>query len=570
MEKKWVYTERSEEGAISTLSEAININSVLASILIQRGVDSFEKAKTYFRPTLDQLHDPFLMKDMDAAVDRIQEAIFNEEQILVYGDYDVDGTTSVALMYHFLSSFYDKVAFYIPDRYKEGYGVSAQGIDWASEQGYSLMISLDCGIKANELVQKAKDKGIDFIICDHHTPGDELPNATAVLDPKRRDCPYPYKELSGCGVGFKLIQAFAENNDIPLEKVFEYLDLLAISIASDIVPITGENRTLAFYGLQKINAEPRPGIRALIELSGKKSDLDISGVVFGLGPRINAAGRIAHAKGAVDLLLSKTMEEANDLGKKINENNHERREVDQSITVEALELIESENPALKSTVLFQKHWHKGVIGIVASRCIEQYYRPTVILTESGGKATGSARSVEGYNVYRAISACEDVIDQYGGHMYAAGLTMPVDRVDVFKRRFEKFVSSTITEDQLIPKINIDAVVSLEDITTKFYKILKQMSPFGPENMTPVFVLHNLRIKGAPLLLKEKHLKFKATQEGSTKSIDCIGFGFGHFHEKMSNGEEFSMAFSIEENDFRNVKSLQLFIKDIKFVEDQSR
>ena len=567
MENKWVYKKPVDQEKIDWLSQAINVNPVLASILISRKVDTFETAKTYFRPELDQLHDPFLMKDMEEAVSRIETAILKEEKILVYGDYDVDGTTSVSMVYHFFSSIYDQIAFYIPDRYKEGYGISAQGIQWAAEHNYSLIISLDCGIKANNLVQEARNQGIDFIVCDHHIPGAELPNAVAVLDPKRMDCSYPYKELSGCGVGFKLIQAFASRNDISSAKVFEYLDLLAISIASDIVSITGENRVLAFYGLQRINASPRPGIKALMKLSGNHSNMDISGVLFGLGPRINAAGRIDHAKGAVDLLLSKTFEEAEDLGQRINTHNNKRRNIDSSITQEALALIaENGNSTAKSTVLFQKHWHKGVIGIVASRCIEHYYRPTIILTESNGKATGSARSVEGYNVYNAICACEDVLDEYGGHMYAAGLSMGMDKVGEFKRKFETFVSKTITEEQLTPKINIDVEINLSDITEKFYKILKQMSPFGPDNMEPVFVMHNISISGVLLLLKEKHLKFKVVQGQNDQSIDCIGFRMGHLFDYVNSGKPFSLAFTIGENNFRNVKSLQLFIKDIKFAE----
>lgn len=567
MEKKWVYKELVDQNTIDQLSKAINVNSTLASVLISRGVDTFHKAKSFFRPELNQLHDPFLMKDMEEAVSRIEVAIQQKEKILVYGDYDVDGTTSVAMMYHFLSSIYDQVSFYIPDRYKEGYGISAQGIEWAVEHNFSLMISLDCGIKANHLVQMAHDQNIEFIICDHHTPGDDLPNAVAVLDPKRKDCSYPYKELSGCGVGFKLIQAFASRNNISSAQIFEYLDLLAISIASDIVPITEENRVLAFYGLQKINASPRPGIKALITLSGNRSSIDISGVVFGIGPRINAAGRIDHAKGAVDLLLAKDFSEAETFGQRINTHNDERRNVDSKITEEALKLIaKNDDGNSKSTVLYQEHWHKGVIGIVASRCIEHYYRPTVILTESGGKATGSARSVEGYNVYNAISACEDVLDQYGGHMYAAGLTMPVENVPAFQRQFETFVTTTITEDQLVPKITIDAEITLDNITPKFYKILKQMSPFGPENMTPVFVIHQVNIKGAPLLLKDKHLKFTAQQEANSQSIECIGFGLGHMFDLVNSGNSFSLVCTIEENNFRNIKSLQLFIKDIKFVD----
>ena len=567
MEKKWVYNKPVDRKVMDALSLAIHVDPILATILVSRQIDTFDKAKAFFRPELEQLHDPFLMKDMEKAVSKIETAICRREKILVYGDYDVDGTTSVSMMYHFLSSIYDQVAFYIPDRYKEGYGVSAQGIQWAEKHNYSLMICLDCGIKANILVQEAKNKEIDFIICDHHTPGEQIPNAIAVLDPKRRDCAYPYKELSGCGVGFKLIQAFACRNDISSEQVFEYLDLLAISIASDIVPITGENRILAFYGLQKINTSPRPGIQALIALSKKGPNIDISSVVFGIGPRINAVGRMAHAQQVVDLLLAKDVDQAHAFGRSINKYNEERRSTDIHITKEALKLIaEGGDANAKSTVLYREDWHKGVIGIVASRCIEHYYRPTVILTKHGDKATGSARSVEGYNVYHAISACGDLLDQYGGHMYAAGLSMSVDKVEEFKSKFETFVSTTITKDQLIPKINIDATIALKDITPKFYNVLRQISPFGPENMSPIFAMHQVMVKGMPLLLKNEHLKFTAQQEGSDQSMDCIGFGMKHLFDYANSGKPFSLAFTIEENDFRNVKRLQLLIKDIIFID----
>lgn len=568
MVKRWVYQPLPNENDIKTLSTAINVNSILSTVLVQRGISDFDTARKFFRPTLDMLHDPFLMKDMDKAVERIIRAMDNDEKMLVYGDYDVDGTTSVAMFFGFLKDLYPNVAYYIPDRYKEGYGISAQSIEWAEENNISLIISLDCGIKANSLINLAKQKGIDFIVCDHHTPGKELPPAIAVLDPKRSDCDYPFKELSGCGVGFKLIQAIAKNKDIPEQQLFGYLDLVAISIASDIVPIVGENRVLTYHGLQVLNTSPRRGIDALIELVGIQNRVDISGIVFGIGPRINAAGRIGHAGTAVELLLSEDEEDIEQLAQKINEKNNTRRDVDSTITEEALAMIEDNehNGKTKSTVLFKKDWHKGVIGIVASRCIEKYYRPTIILTESEGKATGSARSVAGYNVHDAIASCDDLLDQYGGHMYAAGLTMPVENVEAFQVRFEETVQSSIDDELLVPKITIDTPITLDNISGKFWKILKQMAPFGPQHMEPLFSISNAKMVNNLSLIKEKHLRGIVGQDGCDSQFPLIAFGLGEHYERISKGEKFEMAFIIEENHFRGNKTLQLNVKDIKFAD----
>jgi single-stranded-DNA-specific exonuclease len=565
-EKRWVHKPLPEQEDINSLSNAINISQPIASILLQRGVDSFDSAKSFFRPSLDMLHDPFLMTDMDEAVDRILKAFDNKEKVLVYGDYDVDGTTSVALFYGFINSFHFDSAFYIPDRYKEGYGISKQGIDWASENGYSLIVALDCGIKSVELIDYAKSLNIDFIICDHHRPGDIIPNAVAVLDPKREDCSYPFKELPGCGIGFKLIQAIV--NKRPSIKVdpLEFLDLVVVSIASDIVPIVGENRILAHFGLIQLNKNARPGLKALMRLSGRNTELTITGIVFGLAPRINAAGRIAHAHGAVDLLLAESEDEAYHFGEKLNIKNNQRRDFDSAITEEAIEIIANNDSLIqaKSTVLFKNDWHKGVIGIVASRCIEKYYRPTIILTESEGKATGSARSVPGFDVYEAIDSCSHLLDHFGGHKYAAGLTLDIDKVEEFQKLFESIVSETITEELLTPQVEIDAKIDLDAITGNFYNILKQMEPFGPENMTPVFIAEELYLASSLNVLKEKHLKFKVGQTNNTSTFDCIGFGLGHLASEISQDMLFKMAFNIEENEFRGVKTLQLQIKDIKY------
>jgi single-stranded-DNA-specific exonuclease len=565
MEKRWDLKDVPDADEAAALSKAININETIASILIQRGVHDFDSAKAFFRPSLEMLHDPFLMKDMDKAVSGIEQAISSQQKILIYGDYDVDGTTSVSLVYGFLKSRYSLVDFYIPDRYSEGYGVSTKGIEFAKENNFSLIISLDCGIKSVDKIELANSYGIDFIICDHHRPGDELPKALAVLDPKREDCGYPYKELSGCGVGFKLLHAFCIKADIPANELYTYLDLVAISIASDIVPITGENRILTYYGLKIINKNPRPGVKALIEVAGFKKALDVTNIVFGLGPRINAAGRIAHAKSAVSLLISETMQEAQEHAKGINEKNSTRKDFDSIITQEALQMIgeNSEAKNFKSTVLFKNDWHKGVIGIVASRCIEKYYRPTIILTESNNYATGSARSVHGFDVYEAISKCSDLLEHFGGHMYAAGLTMKIENVPAFRERFELAVASAIKEEQLLPRIEVDMKIRLDQINEKFLNLIDQMSPFGPQNMQPVFISEFVTDDGRSRVLKEQHLKLSIRQEG-LQSMDAIGFGMSHFYEKISQGKPFHLCYNICENDFNGVKSLQLSIRDIRF------
>ena len=484
MQKRWIFNEDFDGDAINTLQQELNVSPTLAKLINQKGISSFNEAKSFFRPTLDQLHDPFLMKDMDRAVNRLTEAIANEESILVYGDYDVDGTTAVATFYGFLSKFYQKLEYYIPDRYKEGYGVSEDGIRYASQNGYSLIVTLDCGIKALEKVDLANELGIDVIICDHHTPGEETPNAYAVLDPKQVDCNYPYKELSGCGVGFKLLHGFCLQSGFEIEELYHFLDLMAVSIASDIVPITGENRVLAYFGLKKLNQSPRPGLKALIDLCKGNRDLTISGIVFGIGPRINAAGRMDHAGSAVALLLAKDEEEANLLADMVNTKNDVRRDFDNTITEEAIQMITTNDSLThaKATVLYKEDWHKGVIGIVASRCIEKFYRPTVILTESNDKVTGSARSVDGFDVYAAISECSDLLEQFGGHMYAAGVTMSVDNVAAFQKKFQEVVARQITDEQLIPSLYIDTVIRLEEIDRKFFNVVNQMAPFGPQNM----------------------------------------------------------------------------------------
>lgn len=565
MQKRWIYKNTPPAEQIETLSKAININPYLSTILLQRGIEDFESAKNFFRPSIEHLHDPFLLKDMDHAVFRLKSAIDNDEKILIYGDYDVDGTTAVALVYSFLKSFYPHCDFYIPDRNAEGYGVSEAGIIWAEENDFTLIIALDLGIKASDMVALATHKGIDFIICDHHLPGGDIPNAVAVLDPKRDDCDYPYKELSGCGLGFKLIQAFSRRyrNE---EEIFDYLDLVVVSIASDIVPITGENRILAHYGLQKLNQNPRPGLKALKEIAAIKNELDISGIVFTLGPRINAAGRVAHARGAVELLMSSTVEDANALAEKINIKNDLRREFDLNITEEAIAMIESNEALLsaKSTVLFKQTWHKGVIGIVAARCVEKYYRPTVILTESNNKITGSARSVRDFDLYKAISSCSDLLEKYGGHKYAAGLTLDKRNLEAFQERFEQIVSSSITEEMLTPIIEIDTPIQFDAITPKFYSVLKQMAPFGPENQKPVFEARNVFILNSLNNFKDRHIRFLAGQEGNETMFNVVGFDLIEYYDQLTNAEFFNITFTLEENSFNGITSLQLRIKDIKF------
>ncbi len=523
MNRRWIHKPVPDQQQVEELGKSININSHLASILLQRGIKTFDEAKHFFRPSLDDLHDPFLMKDMDRAVARMKQAIDRNEKILVYGDYDVDGTTSVALVYSYLRNFYSNCDFYIPDRYAEGYGVSEAGIIWAEENNFSLVIALDLGIKASDMVMLANHKGIDFIICDHHLPDKKIPQAVAVLDPKQEDCNYPFKELSGCGIGFKLLQAFARTHAD--EKIlFDYLDLVVVSIASDIVPIYGENRILACHGLKKLNEKPRPGLKALKEIANIKNDLDISGVVFTLGPRINAAGRVAHARGAVELLISQTEEEANACAEKVNIKNDLRREFDMNITEEALAMISADEilQKAKSTVLFKNSWHKGVIGIVAARCIERYYRPTVILTESNDKITGSARSVNGFDLYQAIEQCGDLLEKFGGHKYAAGLTMDPTNLSAFQQRFEEVVTATITDEMLTPVIEIDLPITFDAITPGFISVLKQMAPFGPDNQRPVFEARNIFVMNSLATFKDKHLRFLAGQQETTTSLMLSG------------------------------------------------
>ena len=573
MDYAWKLKPKTSQSAIDKLGKDINVNATLANMLINRGVGSFDEAKDYFRPSLSLLHDPFLMQDMAAAVARIGKAVQQQEKILVYGDYDVDGTTAVALMYGFLKAFYPLVDFYIPDRYKEGYGISDRGVRHAAENGFSLVIALDCGIKAMDKVQLASELGVDFIICDHHTPGDELPKAVAVLDPKRQDCNYPYKELSGCGVGFKLIQAYAKAHQLEESSHYAYLDLVVVSIAADIVPITGENRILAYYGLDRINNTPRPGLKALMLLAKLEKDIQITEIVFKIGPRINASGRLEHAKASVELLISPNLDEAVERAKLVDEVNATRRNFDEHITKEAFEMLAAreEEAQWNSTVLFKEDWHKGVIGIVASRCIEKYYRPTIILTESNNKATGSARSVVDFDIYEAIAECADLLDQFGGHKYAAGLTLDVKNVPAFQKKFEEVVRSRIKAIHLKPVIEVDDVLLLDQINYKFYNILKQMAPFGPGNAEPVFRIQNVYAEEVTVL-KDKHLRFKIFQDGQLTTPVCLGFGMADRDKdsdlttvNMLRGKmRFDLVAEMRENFFRDKSSLQLYVKDIKF------
>ncbi len=567
MEKIWRIKEHPDSRKIENLSKDLNISKELAYLLVQRGIETFDQAKAFFRPQLSGLHDPFLMKDMVKAVDRLQKAIMNKEKILVYGDYDVDGTTSVATVYSFLANFHPHLDFYVPDRYKEGYGISIRGIDYAVKQNFDLVIALDCGIKAVDKIEYANSKGLDFIICDHHTPGDKIPDAVAVLDPKRADCPYPYKELSGCGVGFKLIQAFAQKANVEESMVLDMLDLVAVSIASDIVPITGENRILAYYGLKKLNENPRTGLQTLKEVAGVKDvELTITDVVFKLGPRINAAGRIDTADTSVKLLISNDYENANEIAQKINHYNTSRQNLDHNITEEALQMIKNNKNLrnAKTTVLYSENWHKGVIGIVASRLIENYYRPTVVLTESHGKVSGSARSVDGFNLYEAIDACSHLLDSFGGHKFAAGLTLQYDKLEEFKRCFEQVVAQSLTKEQMLPNIEIDMELPLSSITPKFYRIMTQMEPFGPENLSPVFVTRNVLTTEKTKIVGKtmEHLRLEVT-DGNNTTIQGIAFGMAEFYEKITSGIPFDICYHIVENNFNGRTSLQLMIKDIK-------
>jgi single-stranded-DNA-specific exonuclease len=561
-----------QQGAIETLTNSLGVSPFLAALLVQRGVQTYEEARSFFRPEIGHLHNPFEMKDMDRAITRLQMAMLPErqEKILIYGDYDVDGTTSVALVYSFLKNYHAAIDFYIPDRYKEGYGISQQGIQWAAENGFTLIIALDCGIKSVERVAEAKALGVDFIICDHHRPGDTLPDAAAVLDPKREDCRYPYKELSGCGVGFKLMHAFCLHKEIALDQLYPLLDLVAVSIASDIVPVTGENRVLAHYGLKQINTSPRTGLKALIKIAGFTRELDITNLVFGLGPRINAAGRIQHAKAAVQLLLAESEDEADEFAMAINKHNNSRREFDSSMTEQALAMIR-DNESLthaKSTVLYDATWHKGVIGIVASRCIEHFHRPTIILTQSNDKAAGSARSVPGFDVYEAIEECADLLEQFGGHTFAAGMTMSVKNIDAFRKKFEEVVARTIKEEHLTPLVDIDLPLDFSEISDKLYRIVRQMGPFGPHNVQPTFMTEDVYLVSEPIIMKEKHLKLNVRQGGmasgrSGQTFTAIGFGFAHLADQLRHGKPFSICYQVDQNHYNGNTTLQLMLKDVK-------
>ena len=561
---RWNLTQNPPEEKINELTNSLSVDKAIAKLLVQRGIDSFEKARLFFRPTLEDLHNPYLMKDMDKAIERIEKAIQNNENILIYGDYDVDGTTAVSLVYSYLTSFYPNVDTYIPDRYDEGYGVSFQGIDYADDNGISLIIALDCGIKAHEKIEYANSKNIDFIIADHHLPDDTIPNAIAVLDPKRNDCPYPYKELCGCGIGFKIIQALAEKRNQKAADLLPYLDLVATAIAADIVPITGENRILTKFGLEVINSSPRNGIKALIQ-NLKKEELTITDVVFIIAPRINAAGRIHHGNYAVKLLTEFDLGQAEEFAQNIEVFNSERKNLDTIITKEAsLQIIETNQEKRFTTVVFNENWHKGVIGIVASRLIETYYKPTLVFTESNEKMVASARSVKGFDIHEALEKCSEFIEQFGGHKYAAGLTVAKEKFELFREKFEEVVKNSITEESLSPEINIDSEIDFSDINPKFVRILKQFEPCGPENMTPVFLTKNVMDTGyaKPLGKNDEHLKLFVKQNG-TQPISAIGFNLGKKLEIVQGLKPFDMVYSIDENHWNGNVTLQLKVRDIK-------
>ena len=568
MDKIWKVKEVEDSNVIKHLSAALNVNMVIGNLLAQRGITSFQEAKSFFRPKLSDLHNPFLMKDMDKAVARLETAITNQEKVLIYGDYDVDGTTSVALMYQFLRTRIKNLDYYIPDRYSEGYGISPRSIEYAAEEKFSLVIVLDCGIKAIEKIKQAKSKGIDFIICDHHNPDEEIPDAVAVLDPKRTDCNYPYKDLSGCGVGFKLAQAYTIKNDIPVVELYDLLDLVVVSIASDIVPVTGENRVLAYYGLKKLSSNPSLGLKTIIGLAGLDGqNISISDIVFKIGPRLNASGRIEHGKKSVEILVVNDDKQSIDLGDEIDSYNEIRKTLDRDITQEALDMIAHDpvQTERSATVLYNRDWHKGVVGIVASRLTEHYYRPTIILTESNGLATGSARSVKDFDLYEAIGQCSDLLESYGGHMYAAGLTMKLDNIPAFTRRFEEIVKNSIEESQRTETLEQDAKIQLSDITPKFYKILKQFEPFGPHNMTPLFLTENVLDSGTSRCVGRnmEHLKLDLVEPTFNSSVfPAIAFNQAKHYEAISQGLPFDICYSIAENEFRGKTNLQLYIRDI--------
>lgn len=569
LEKKWIVKEPGNPALVRQLVAELGVDPALANLLVQRNIKDFAQAKSFFRPQLEDLHDPYLMKDMDKAVKRLDRAIRESEKILVYGDYDVDGTTAVALVYSFLRKETPMVSYYIPDRYTEGYGISQLGIDTAADEGCTLIVALDCGIKANDKVEYARKKGIDFIICDHHLPAEELPLAVAVLDPKRNDCHYPYNELSGCGVGFKLMQAFCMSRNIPLTELYPFLDLVVVSIASDLVSITGENRILAHYGLKQLNESPRKGLLSIIKLAGlEKHQISVDDIVFKIGPRINAAGRMESGKMAVDLLISRTDDDASQIGHTINDHNDDRKNIDRKITKEALAMVR-DMPGLenkKSTVVYNPRWHKGVVGIVASRLVENYYRPTIVLTKSNGFITGSARSIPGFDLYEAIESCSDLLENFGGHMYAAGLTMSEKHYTEFCQRFEAIVAEKVTDQMLTPMENIDTYLDFKQITPKFFRLLKQFQPFGPGNLSPVFVTENVYDNGNGRLVGSDsgHLKLELIQEDEPyRPISAIAFNQSEHFEHMHNGNPVDICYSVAENYYRGIANIQLRIKDIK-------
>src|SRR5579862_7489697 len=562
MRKRWNILQRDEQ-KVRSLQSALKINPALCQVLVERGYENYEDAKKYFRPQLDELHDPWLMKDMHKAVDRILLAFENNEKILVYGDYDVDGTTAVASLFMFLQKIYlpEFLEFYIPNRYREGYGISRMGIDYAKENSFSLIISLDCGIKSADLIGYASTLGIEFIVCDHHLPDEILPPAVAILNPKQKDCHYPYKELCGCGVGFKLITALAQHFTMDDMEVFNYLDLVATAIAADIVPMTGENRILAYYGLKKVNENPNPGIKALIHLSSLKKELSINNLVFMIAPRVNAAGRMDDARKAVQMFIASSFEEAKRYAEMLHSDNDDRKEADLQITEEALVMIESDKDLInkKTTVVFQPHWNKGVVGIVASRLIERYYRPTVVLTRSGEVLAGSARSVSGFNLYEAVHACRDHLLGYGGHFAAAGMTLLPEAISSFTEKFEQVVASTIAPELLIPEITIDAEIRLKDITPAFFNIICQMEPFGPENTRPLFIARQLTDSGYSKIVKQFHIRFSLQQDGIVFS--GIGFHLSDKFELLQKKKPVDVVFTIDENEWNGQKHLQLKVAD---------
>ncbi len=564
MENRWSAKTLPNLEIVARLSQEINVSEHIATILVQREIDTFEKAKQFFRPSLTDLHDPFLMKDMDVAYSRIKTALQNQEKMMVYGDYDVDGTTAVSIVYSYFKTLNQNIEYYIPDRYKEGYGISRIGIDFAAENNISLIIALDCGIRSNELVDYANSKGIDFIICDHHLPGETLPKAKAILNPKRSDCTYPYKELSGAGIGFKLIQAYSKKEGFSEEKILDYIDLVAVSIASDLVDMRGENRTLAYFGLKKLNENPSIGLQSLLDGAAAKSKYSIQDIIFGIGPKINAAGRIADAKSAVRVLIEQDYSTARQLSRILYDRNDERKEIDTDITKDAIHIVEN-TPGLldlKSIVLRGEDWHKGVIGIVASRMVEQFYKPTIIFSLNDGIYTGSARSVKNFDIHEAIQTCSQHVDQFGGHKYAAGLSVKLENFEAFAEAFEKVVAKTITESSLVPEVDYDLELQLHEINDKMMSLIAQMAPFGPGNTVPIFKTTNVRAQNTARVLKDKHLKLQLS--GNTRhTFDAIGFGLAeHFHT-VSNGNIFNACYCIEENNYNGRVSVQLRLRDIK-------